>query len=310
MSTKISNNIQIFSWNLCVGCLDNNINDAASRYIIQKCINNSKHNNYYCAEKIISILRDIIKKYDIDIYAFQEQSNRQQFREQFKNLFNNNYEQHNYDGNYITDKNEIVYFRIDTYYNKKYKLLRSDYKPLNTKGKGYTILKLHDPDTNKEFIFINLHNSYEIDSKTLSQNINSNNIETELIIIAGDFTNKYEHWDKKIKINKSLYSNIKPPNTCYLKDNFTNIGDYVISTYGATNIILDLDYTLTSDHKPIIGSVPLFKSFNFLDYDNANDWYDIPDNFYLKELKIKDFKKIVERALFVNKNKLLKITKF
>jgi endonuclease/exonuclease/phosphatase family metal-dependent hydrolase len=90
------------------------------------------------------------------------------------------------------------------------------------------------------------------------------------IIMAGDFNdhNNFKFWDKTTKpefiINGlQVYTNDtneKPPTTCcttFPGDKIDKYGDYIMSSLGATNELIDIPATLKnpSDHLPILGIV-------------------------------------------------------
>ena len=261
---KAPNNLNILSWNLCWGCLGNNTSDFTAITLVKKCIINTGSNKLsvenYCFKNIIDVLSDIINKYNIKIFAFQEATNDIDQINKLTETINSN------DKKYTNIMTHADSATLTSYYDNKYfsgKLIaEGNIEPGN--GRPFHIIELSN-DTS-EFYFINLHNGHKKGGKEQSNiySLIQKHLTKKIdIIIAGDWNDAYgkNYWQSLYIDGRKLDASMQPPKTC-CHPTYNKYGDYIISNRGAVNIIYPIKKSkLTSDHKPVIGSISFDSEF-------------------------------------------------
>lgn len=238
-------------------------------------IKNRKQENNICMQNVINVML----KNDYDIIHTQETKN---WNDLYNYLIKNkpNYK-------YIClEANEFVYL-VTFYDHTKLILVGAKYMDFGN-GRPVILAKFIEKKSNTEFISINLHaGHYKIDIKLINKtekydmdisindgNLFKSNLKTDknfntsskasfknLPIILGGDTNdhkNYNYWKGLNILDKTLKSDIQPPNTCCTTSNNYNYssgyGDYFIysNDFNAiqNNTLIEANYP-SSDHAPV-----------------------------------------------------------
>ena len=268
-SPKTSLTVNIISWNLCYGCIGNNLLDKSAAPLPQQCTDKttdkSNPRQFHCFQNIIENLKKIKSdnKDNIDIYAFQEATDDKEQIKIFQTVFpKDEYKCHKTKGG-----SEIIL----TFFNKiKYnsKIIFSG-EGLTVVNRRFHVLEVKNKKETKLFYFINTHLPHKDTNIIEIQNTLKGNLPEDIpIIIAGDLNDhppsRLDYWKGSLKINgKTLSAKEEPPPTCCSTDLSrppSSYGDYIISTNGKTTTnkpVPIIPGKITSDHLPVFGTVIL-----------------------------------------------------
>lgn len=256
--------LRILSWNICWGCVSENINDRTSKELVKRCLRIG-------GKKCLSNIANVITHKKYDIVALQEASKWRDIQTILRN------KGRDYDVISCRKNQEDM----ATFYNTNRLELMGHIDGDISRGRPYQMIEFYDRKENKIFCFINLHNDHDISKKDLQDIIMNgfdrfkrslNTSTLNGIIMAGDFNDHYQNYWKGFRINNSikLSSPIKPPKTCCTgRDNIRTysshtdnmIGDYIIIDESemlftvVNKIVSHFNYDgrnfPTSDHLPV-----------------------------------------------------------
>lgn len=285
-------NINLFTWNICFGCMTNNtpLIDKTGGILAKLCKENAESGIRQCKENTKDVISTMISQ-NADFIFLQEASNHLE-------LIQNSYEfssgivTGNIQGTDITYQAEIA-----TMYNtKKYMLITTICGDLNEKegGRPYLISIFYVKSSNSFIVTINCHFPQDVKSlyilKTV-ENFNGATINSKIkslvhiniiiknspIIIGGDFNDradKYALFSKKFILFDHFFNSIsKPDDSCCSGKNtlrwenptdnktsdyfrFSSTNEWKI-IYQDVNIRMpEFDVTIpTSDHIPIKATI-------------------------------------------------------
>ena len=259
--------INILSWNLCYGCIGNNISDTSASPLPQQCTDKttdkSKPSQFHCFQNIIENLQQIKSDNNdnIDIYAFQEATDDEEQIKIFRTVFpKDKYKCHKTKGS----SEIILTFFNKIKYNSEIIFSGKDIKEVNRR---FHVIEVKNKKDIKLFYFINTHLPHKDTNIIEIQNTLKGHLPEDIpIIIAGDLNDhspRLDYWKGSLTINgKTLSAKEKPPPTC-CSTNLSdppNYGDYIISTNGETTTNKPVSIfpgKITSDHLPVLGTVIL-----------------------------------------------------
>lgn len=258
----------------------NSINTAKilGNACFDKSIGNKKKEHNICMKNVIEIM---VKK-DYDIIHTQETKNWKDLYDYLISI------KPNY--RYVClEANSFVY--LVTFYDyTKLKLLGAKYCDLDISNTGRPVIlaKFKEISTNKEFISINLHASHSKINTNIINDTENYNMHTDIknnnlfksnlkkskkfkkyskasfkslpIVLGGDTNDhqRYKYWNGLNILDKTLNTNIQPPNTCCTTTNkyyySPGYGDYFIYSDDfiviKKNTLIKANYP-SSDHAPV-----------------------------------------------------------
>ena len=242
---------RVLSWNLYWKSLafKSDASKGSLEYECNKGSSPANSTDRTCFKNIIAHLRTLNLN-SFSLIAFQEGTTDQAQLAVFDSLIPNHRRIPPHGG--ITQL--LTYYDHTKYYMKTY------YNGKIDVGRPFDIVELQG--SGQHFYFINLHNGHSIDTNGLSSKISPHITNNSIpIIMAGDWNDAGQNYWNNFKINgRPLMADSRPPITCCTtrwRSPHTKIGDYIISTNGATNALTGPIDPLTSDHLPVIGTVIL-----------------------------------------------------
>jgi hypothetical protein len=280
--------MNILSWNICWGCMDETQN---THYIEAICKSLKNSGKTTCIQYMINTINELLNKQNLDFIALQEALRWEEIYEGLNNKTNIGIVHH-----FILNRNNIK-VNLTTFYDyTKYKILGIKIGNIcnNNNIRPYHIIFCKNKIINKYFIFINLHNGHNININKLelklSENINkiinvenkykknfiNLNIKNEIniettkffkklnninLIVAGDFNDfgLNNYWIKLKPFSNTNYDKLnnisvdtrgeQPPGTCCYGDISFSYGDYILTS---NNLILK-----NQNYVPIIKRYPM-----------------------------------------------------